>query len=615
MATYNGKNIMFSAQVTEVPVEVVQEPGTSQEAAMSQAGVTSNFAGAIKKTVKGEVVRVDDVSPLTHLVKVRARSKNLFDGVLLAGFFNLTGAITESGMTAGVTKSIKVNLTKGVYTLSFDKLVYLMRYWVDGSTDATFEATHCTFYTFEVTSDAYIGFSFRDDTSNTTLWDETAPIQLEAGDTATAYTPYVDATKVTVVRYGADETDNKQTFTPAEDGTVDGVFSLAPAMTLTTDTENVTLEVEYNRDLDRALETKIQEAQAGVVDDVFAVLTDEDGLVHTPTWVLGTYTNTIGVIPSETLNNIRKKTDMLSFNYDVDIMTDGVLSFRVNLFDNEGKIATTTSTGTRTVTVKAGTPFRMVVEWHGDDRVDITDVDPNEHITVSCMALARILHPVLRWCALGDSITEGYISLINEQGEKTYAKEEQEGWVTKLAAKKGWELTNKAIGGTGYIRSHANAGDAAWNTVQSIDFTQFDFVTLAYGVNDWKYNQVLGAFDDDYTTPTSIYGAMRKTLETIIASNPLCKIFVITPINCSVGGTEAANWGIGYKYSNNGTLEDIFNAIKTVCDYYGIEMIDMTHTSVVNRKNIKTCLLDNVHPTAETHTVMARELGARILFN
>ena len=148
-----------------------------------------------------------------------------------------------------------------------------------------------------------------------------------------------------------------------------------------------------------------------------------------------------------------------------------------------------------------------------------------------------------------------------------------------------------------------------------IDFNNFDIVTLAYGVNDWKYNCVLGSMDDSFDTPTTIYGGMRKTIETIIASNPLCKIYVITPINCSAKGDESTNWGLGSAYSNNGTLEDIFNAIKEVCEYYGIEMIDMTHSSIINRKNIKNCLLDNVHPTADTHTVMARELGAKIQFD
>lgn len=53
---------------------------------------------------------------------------------------------------------------------------------------------------------------------------------------------------------------------------------------------------------------------------------------------------------------------------------------------------------------------------------------------------------------------------------------------------------------------------------------------------------------------------------------------------------------------------------KTVCEFHGIELIDMTHSSIINRENIKTMLPDYVHPTVECHAVMARELTRKINF-
>ena len=61
-------------------------------------------------------------------------------------------------------------------------------------------------------------------------------------------------------------------------------------------------------------------------------------------------------------------------------------------------------------------------------------------------------------------------------------------------------------------------------------------------------------------------------------------------------------------------LQDIFDRMKEVCDYHGIEMIDMTHSSIVNRENITTMLADYVHPTVECHKAMARELTKKINF-
>ena len=219
----------------------------------------------------------------------------------------------------------------------------------------------------------------------------------------------------------------------------------------------------------------------------------------------------------------------------------------------------------------------------------------------------------VKWCAMGDSITQGYISRVpQKEGDNPYALVFDECWAHKLQIMSGWELTDIAIGGTGFIRNHPDVPDAGWNVARRTDFTQYDIVTVAYGVNDWKYNTQLGTFNDDIENPTTIYAGVRATLEAIIASNPYCKIFVISPVNCSVGGNETTNWGIGYKFSNNTTLDGIYQMLKECCEYYGVELIDMTHSSIINRKNIKQLLLDDVHPTAEAHTVMAHEIGGRI---
>lgn len=216
----------------------------------------------------------------------------------------------------------------------------------------------------------------------------------------------------------------------------------------------------------------------------------------------------------------------------------------------------------------------------------------------------------LRWCAMGDSISEGYYSYFNEDGSNTLAFDSNAGWVKKVANKIGYALTNKSVGGSGYLckRTKENPVLNAKEVADSTDFAEFDLVTLAYGVNDWKYNMVLGSMADESDT---IYGNMKYVIEKIIADNPLCKVVVITPLNVGFG-KEATGWGLGYSYSNNGTLEDIFLMEKEVCEYYGIEFIDMTHSSIVNRKNIKNVLPDGVHPSADCHTKLAIELAQKI---
>ena len=67
--------------------------------------------------------------------------------------------------------------------------------------------------------------------------------QLELGTTATDYEPYKECAE----------------YTPASDGTVNGVTSLYPNTTLMTDTEGVIIDCEYNRDINKAF-AELQQA-------------------------------------------------------------------------------------------------------------------------------------------------------------------------------------------------------------------------------------------------------------------------------------------------------------------------------------------------------------------
>ena len=219
-----------------------------------------------------------------------------------------------------------------------------------------------------------------------------------------------------------------------------------------------------------------------------------------------------------------------------------------------------------------------------------------------------------KWYALGDSITQGYYSYLDSSGSPAIAVT-SDCWTRSVAAAKNYVLTNYGVGGSGYVHNGTVLDKLnAREHVDTIDFSGADIVTLAYGVNDWKYNEPLGAFDDNVQSGGTFYSNMRYVIEKILGDNPLCKIVVITPINCSAYGTQDGNWGIGHSFANNGTLEDIFNAEKTVADYYGLELVDMTHDSCVNRLTAPRILIDGVHPSLDGHKAMGREIADKINF-
>lgn len=214
----------------------------------------------------------------------------------------------------------------------------------------------------------------------------------------------------------------------------------------------------------------------------------------------------------------------------------------------------------------------------------------------------------LKWYALGDGITQGYYS-----DESGLGLDPDKSWAAVAAAENGWSLTNLAVGGSGYLHA-ANAGDGqnARDHVDTIDFSGVELITLSFGVNDWKNNCPLGSMSDDVSAGGTLYSNMRYCIEKILENQPCAKVVVLSPINCSAYGTKEGNWGAGYGFTA-GTLEDICQAEREICAYYGIEFVDLLHNSAVNRLNAPALLPDGVHPSPDCHRLLGIELARKLL--
>ena len=217
------------------------------------------------------------------------------------------------------------------------------------------------------------------------------------------------------------------------------------------------------------------------------------------------------------------------------------------------------------------------------------------------------------WYAIGDSITQGFYSYM--KGDTPAISTTTNCWAKIAADKAGFALTNYGVGGSGFVHN-ATVGDHlnARDHIDTIDFSSADIVTIAFGINDWKGSDTFGTFDDDIAAGGTVYSNMRYVIEKILTDNPGCKIFIITPINASKYGNQSGNWSLSHNI-NGKTLEDMFQLEKTVADYYGIELIDMTHNSVFNRINCPALLIDGVHPTLKGHQLMGAELSRKIHYS
>ena len=189
---------------------------------------------------------------------------------------------------------------------------------------------------------------------------------------------------------------------------------------------------------------------------------------------------------------------------------------------------------------------------------------------------------------------------------------------------------NKGLGGMGYLCNSTNStypynartlidhittpGDALY-----VDLTNVNVVTIALGINDYKGNYDLGEVTDDIDLGTTVCSNMKYLINKIISINPLIKIFVITPMNArGYGynlGDEDTNYAINHANTKGKTLKNFMDTIISLCENYGIQYINQTTQSVVNRYNIIEALPDGVHPTIEIQKMIGRELSRKITYS
>lgn len=255
---------------------------------------------------------------------------------------------------------------------------------------------------------------------------------------------------------------------------------------------------------------------------------------------------------------------------------------------------------------------------YGELRLPWSDYDPQTYLDDDVLidGVHKHAYP-LKWLAMGDSITDGSYSVAGDgssDGDDGTHTDRSLTWVQKCADITGFEYENIAIGGTGWLKQGSqNDKKNAKQLADETDFTKYDIVTLAYGINDVKSPSPTFAFGDvtDSESANTIAGAMKYVFNKILAANPTCKVVVISPLNCRWGSGNAItnNWALGYTFAGGKTLEDMFQLMKSVCDYCGIQMIDMTHTSIINRYNMVAMTPDTIHPTLEAHERIAWQIA------
>lgn len=154
-------------------------------------------------------------------------------------------------LLANKGKTLTFSIEEGIDDALITLLIYGTR--TSGRTNQEGSTTGAREISFAISDEftEITGLEARVNRKTTAFTDTTTVVrnmQVEVSDSATDYEGYKEAT----------------THTPSADGTVEGIKSVAPTMTLFTDTENVVIEIEYNQDIN-VLNTKLNEALDAII--------------------------------------------------------------------------------------------------------------------------------------------------------------------------------------------------------------------------------------------------------------------------------------------------------------------------------------------------------------
>ena len=306
-----GLNIPSVDQTYTPDSENAQSGKAVAEAVLAEEKRADNaFANALKGNKSDTAILLDDISPVSHEMSVKISSDTVTDlttvkvsrcgkNLIPFPYRDLKlGTSTTNGIDFTVYDDGSIlingtatsNTTKYLYQNATGLLGLKSGVTISGSKNASDDIQQaivyftCNYYdsagTMQVGVQASIVAS-----AKTTITDDWKGLgiylhipsgkilnnllikpQLEIGTTATEYEPYSAPIE----------------YTPNADGTVNGVTSLYPSTTLTTDTNGVLIDCEYNRDINKALvggalDELVPKPHTHANKDTLDKLSDSDG--------------------------------------------------------------------------------------------------------------------------------------------------------------------------------------------------------------------------------------------------------------------------------------------------------------------------------------------------
>lgn len=149
--------------------------------------------------------------------------------------------------------------------------------------------------------------------------------------------------------------------------------------------------------------------------------------------------------------------------------------------------------------------------------------------------------------------------------------------------------------------------------LKDINFNAVDYVVIHYGTNDFGGSVAIGQ-DSASSVTTTICGAMRYSIETLLTAYPRLRIFISLPIFrfWEVSGTKV--YSDTYTNSQNNTLVQVVEAMRTVAKEYNLPIIDGYYGLGINSTNADSFLSDGTHLNAPGRQRFGEYIGSRLLY-
>ena len=203
----------------------------------------------------------------------------------------------------------------------------------------------------------------------------------------------------------------------------------------------------------------------------------------------------------------------------------------------------------------------------------------------------------------GDSITYGTDGNTSTRTDKNIPW-----WVAKIT---GWDVANYGSGGMGWV-STRYSDTIAYDSISSVDLSQYDVITLCYGVND-NY-ATMGTWDS--TDEDTICGQVNKCINYIGTQNRSAIIILIATWN-TAGSGLFPDYGYAPRRTGGFTRYELSAELEKIAEHFKIGFISQADSPLNSFGFSGTNYgpfegSDGVHPSKEGYKAAAYWLTAKI---